>query len=91
MRAKKQHLNRIAPQAAQKNINIETLRAMAIPLPPLATQQAIVTEIKAEQAIVAANRELIERFENKISTAIGRVWGEAEPDTAEVMSHGRSR
>ena len=84
MRAKKQHLNRIAPQAAQKNINIETLRAMAIPLPPLATQQAIVTEIKAEQAIVAANRELIERFEKKTSAAIGRVWGDAEPDTAEV-------
>ena len=31
MRAKKQHLNRIAPQAAQKNINIKTLKAMAIP------------------------------------------------------------
>ena len=84
MRAKKQHLNRIAPQAAQKNINIETLRAMAIPLPPLATQQAIVTEIKAEQAIVAANRELIERFEKKISEAIDRVWGDAEPDTVEA-------
>ena len=84
MRAKKQHLNRIAPQAAQKNINMEILRAMAIPLPPLATQQAIVTEIKAEQALVAANRELIERFEKKISEAIDRVWGDAEPDTVEA-------
>ena len=84
MREKKQHLNRIAPQAAQKNINIETLKGMAIPLPPLATQQSIVTEIKAEQAIVAANRELIVRFEKKISAAVGRVWGEAEPDTAEA-------
>ena len=84
MRAKKQHLNRIAPQAAQKNINMEILRAVAIPLPPLATQQAIVTEIKAEQALVAANRELIERFEKKISEAIDRVWGDAEPDTVEA-------
>ena len=36
------------------------------PLPPLATQQAIVAEIEAEQALVAANRELIARFEKKI-------------------------
>ena len=46
------------------------------PLPPLATQQAIVAEIEAEQALVAANRELIERFERKIEAAIARVWGE---------------
>ena len=30
-----------------------------------ATQQAIVAEIEAEQALVAANRELIARFEQK--------------------------
>jgi hypothetical protein len=36
-----------------------------IPLPPLSTQQAIVAEIEAEQAVVAANRELIARFEKK--------------------------
>ena len=74
MRAKKQHLNEIAPQAAQKNINIAILKAMTIPLPPLATQQAIVAEIKTEQALVNANRELIERFEKKIRAAVGRVW-----------------
>jgi type I restriction enzyme M protein len=47
-----------------------------IPLPPLATQQAIVAEIEAEQALVAANRELITRFEKKIQTTLARVWGE---------------
>ena len=76
MRTKKQHLNEIAPQAAQKNINIVILKAMAIPLPPFATQQAIVAEIKSEQAVVKANRELIERFEKKIQAAVGRVGGE---------------
>ncbi len=49
-----------------------------IPLPPLATQQAIVAEVEAEQALVAANRELIDRFEKKIQATIARVWGEAE-------------
>ncbi len=47
-----------------------------IPLPSLATQQAIVAEIEAEQALVDANHELIERFEKKIRDAIGRVWDE---------------
>ncbi|NNM66174.1 MAG: N-6 DNA methylase [Burkholderiales bacterium] len=77
MRTKKQHLNDIAPQAAQKNINIAILKTVEIPLPPLATQQAIVAEIEAEQALVAANRELIARFEQKIQATLARVWGEA--------------
>jgi len=45
----------------------------------LATQQAIVAEIEAEQALVAANRELIARFEQKIQATLARVWGEAAP------------
>ena len=40
MRAKKEHLTRIAPQAAQKNINIEILKNLEIPLPPLTTKPA---------------------------------------------------
>lgn len=66
MRTKKQHLNDIAPQAAQKNINIGILKTVEIPLPPLATQQAI----------VAANRQLIARFQKKIQATLSRVWGE---------------
>ena len=79
MRTKKQHLNDIGPQAAQKNINIEILKTVEIPFPPLSTQQAIVAEIQAEQALVAANRELIARFEKKIQATLARVWGEEEP------------
>ena len=48
----------------------------AVPVPPLETQQAIVAEIEAEQALVAANRELITRFEKKIQATLARVWGE---------------
>ena len=47
-----------------------------IPIPHIETQQAIVAEIEAEQALVDANRKLIERFEKKIEAAIARVWGE---------------
>ena len=76
MRSEKQHLNEIAPQAAQKNINIEILKTLKIPLPTLKIQQAIVAEIEAEQVLVDANRKLIDRFEKKIQAVIARVWGE---------------
>lgn len=84
MRTKKQHLNDIAPQAAQKNINNEILKTVEIPLPPLALQRAIVAEIEAEQALVAANRELISRFEQKIQTTLSRIWGEEAPAVPEA-------
>ena len=53
-------------------------------LPLLSTQQAIVAEIEAEQALVAANRELITRFEQKIQATLARIWGEDEPTQAEA-------
>jgi type I restriction enzyme S subunit len=63
--------------AAIKNVaSVEILKSLRLPLPPLATQQAIVAEIEAEQALVAANRELIARFEKKIQATLARVWGE---------------
>ena len=46
----------------------------------LTNQQQIVAEIEAEQALVAANRELIARFEQKIQATLARVWGEEITD-----------
>lgn len=57
-------------------VSKKQLSETPIALPPLATQQAIVAEIEAEQALVNANRELIERFEKKIQVTLARVWGE---------------
>ena len=62
--------------AVFKNLTTHQIRDFEIPLPSLETQQAIVAEIEAEQALVEANRELIERFEKKIQNAVGRLWGE---------------
>ena len=64
--------------AAYKALTIVRLKEFQIPLPPIETQQAVVAEIEAEQSLVAANRELVERMEGKIRAAIGRVWGEAD-------------
>ena len=69
--------------AAQPKLNQEALNRIPIPIPDdVALQQAIVAEIEAEQALVAANRELIERFEKKIQATIARVWGEEQPEQA---------
>jgi type I restriction enzyme M protein len=64
----------------QPQFNGNALVKVKIPLPPLATQQAIVAEIEAEQALVAANRELITRFERKIQATLARIWGEQVPN-----------
>ena len=76
------HLNSISIEefvtgAAQPKLNQEALNRIPIPIPDdVATQQAIVAEIEAEQALVAANRELIARFEQKIQASLARIWGE---------------
>ncbi len=69
----------------QSNINAKSLSTFRIPLPPLATQRAIVAEIEAEQKLVAANRELITRFEQKIQATLARIWGEEKP--AEITAY----
>ena len=69
---------------AQFNLSLKQVSEIPVPLLPLATQQAIVAEIEAEQALVAANRDLITRFEKKIQATIARVWGEGETALAEA-------
>ena len=65
--------------AAQPKLNQQALNNIPIPIPDdISTQQAIVAEIEAEQALVAANRELITRFEKKIQGTLARVWGEEQ-------------
>ena len=64
----------------QPQFNGNALKQVKLPLPPLTTQQAIVAEIEAEQELVAANRELIARFDKKIQSTLARVWGEGDPD-----------
>lgn len=62
------------------------LKDYKVAIPPLETQQAIVAEIEAEQALVDANRELIARFGAKIEAAIARVWGSAGTGAADEVA-----
>ena len=68
--------NALMTGGGQPQFNGNALVQVKIPLPPLVTQQAIVTEIEAEQVMVSANRELIIRFEQKIQATLARIWGE---------------
>ena len=61
------------------NITKSDVINFKLPLPNIETQLAIVAEIEAEQELVAANRELITRFEKKIQATLALVWGE-EPE-----------
>jgi len=74
------NLNQFSKVGGQPSISQTTVYERDIPLPDLSTQQSIVAEIEAEQALVSANRELITRFEKKIQATLARVWGE-EPAT----------
>jgi type I restriction enzyme, S subunit len=52
------HFEHIAPQSAQKNINIGILESVSLPVPPLDEQRRIVTYLDGLQAKVNALREL---------------------------------
>lgn len=54
MRQHKEPLNAHAPALAQKNINIEILNLLQIPVPPLAIQRALLEEIAGYEAKRAA-------------------------------------
>jgi len=69
--------NGIKPGVTVQSFHSGYFKSYPLPLPDLETQRAIVAEIEAEQSLVAANRELIRRFEAKIKTTIARVWSAA--------------
>ena len=70
----KQYLEDQAVGVTMKNLNQRVLSSIQIPLPSLETQRDIVAGIEAEQALVSANSDLVERMEQRIQDAIGRVW-----------------
>ena len=60
----------------QAGINIKSLLAFTIPLPPMDVQLEIVKELESEQSLINGNRELAKRMEKKIQTAISRIWND---------------
>ena len=52
IRTAKEKLEQFAPATAQKNINLDVLQNVAIPLPPLAEQTRIVAEVERRLSVV---------------------------------------
>ena len=67
---------RKATGVRQSNVSGTDLEEIKIPLPSLSEQQTIVQAIEEELHLVNSNKRLIEIFEQKIKTKIGKVWGE---------------
>ena len=63
-------------KGAYPSINQSDVSVLQIPLPPIDTQRAILVNLRREEELVAANRELVARMEAKIQAAMARVWGE---------------
>lgn len=59
----------------QPQFNGNAVVKIKLPLPDIETQRQIVAQIEKEQALVNANKQLIEIFEQKIKDRIAKVWG----------------
>ena len=69
------HVALMSTGGAQSFISLKTLRTFPIPVPDETTQHQIVSQVEKEQALVNANKQLIEIFEQKIKDRIAKVWG----------------
>jgi type I restriction enzyme, S subunit len=76
IRTAREDLSRFAPATAQRNINLETLREVTVPLPPLAEQQRLVAAVEALLARVNAARQrlakapaILKRFRQSVLAA----------------------
>ena len=56
------HIQKLGGGAAIPGITRHDVLSLKIPLPALEVQRTIVAELETEQALVGANRELIERL-----------------------------
>ncbi len=76
--------------AAQPKLNQQSLNRITIPLPPIDEQTIIVQKIEEEQALVNANKKLIELFEQKIKDKINEVWGVKEGSAYKIEQENLS-
>ncbi len=74
------NFKKISQGSTIQGVTKSQLAEIETPLPSMEVQQSIVAEIETEEVLVAANHELINRFEKKIQSAVERVWGKAAID-----------
>ena len=72
--SKTDELIRLSSGGAQPNISQKIIKDVNIPLVDINIQQEIVNNIQNEQYLVDANKQLIERMEQKIKDRIQHIW-----------------
>ncbi len=70
------HIISLSERSRQAGVSPSDLDKLKIPLPSISIQKEHIKKIKEEEALIAANKKLIEIFESKISEKINLIWGE---------------
>ncbi|MBV6501473.1 MAG: hypothetical protein CJBNEKGG_03985 [Prosthecobacter sp.] len=92
-RIAKAELERLAPATAQKNINVEILSKLPVPLPPLPDQRRIVAEIEKQFTRLEAGVEALRRVQANLKRYRAAVLkaaceGRLVPTEAELCGSG---
>jgi len=69
-------LEKTAPESAQKNINLEILRELRCPVPPLALQQKFAALVERHEHLRATQREALRQAEHLFQTLLHRAFSE---------------
>ncbi|HEX7483694.1 MAG TPA: N-6 DNA methylase [Candidatus Saccharimonadales bacterium] len=67
---------RLMTGGGQPQFNAGAIKQIEFPKPTLSEQKQIVAQLESEQALIDANKKLIELYTQKIKTKIAEVWGE---------------
>ena len=67
-------LERTAPEVAQKNINLEILRELRCPIPPMELQQQFVSIVERHERLRATQREALRQAEHLFQTLLHRAF-----------------
>ena len=70
LRTAKEDLERYAPATAQKNINLGTLKGLAIPFPPLFEQNVITEEIDRRLSLPMQSKQLLMPNSNALTRSV---------------------
>jgi type I restriction enzyme S subunit len=88
IRTAREELERFAPATAQKNINLEVLEAVAIPLPPLAEQERIVAEVDRRLSLLRETEAQVDvnlqRAERLRQAMLGKAFSGSLPQIKEM-------
>ena len=73
-----QEIRNLTGDKERSGLNMPLLRSIKVCNPNIIEQNEIVDEIKKEQKLVSANKQIITIFEQKIKDKINEVWGVKE-------------